>query len=194
MASIARAQSRQNVPVRSLFNHLFTDVRLALIWLPIRVWLGVQWIDAGKHKLDNPAWTDTGLALKGYWTNAVSMEGARPPIAYDWYRSFIQYLLDTESYTWFAKLVTYGELLVGLGLIVGALVGLTAFFGALMNFNYMMAGSASTNPMLFVVALGLIAAWRVAGLVGVDIVIFKRQQLITLLKRLRGKDAVSARS
>ncbi|MBT4003565.1 MAG: hypothetical protein HOF10_09660 [Chloroflexi bacterium] len=37
-----------------------------------------------------------------------------------------------------------------------------------MNWNFMMAGSASTNPMLFVVALGLILAWKVAGYIGAD--------------------------
>jgi len=32
----------------------------------------------------------------------------------------------------------------------------------------MMAGSASTNPMLFTVAVFLILAWKVAGYYGVD--------------------------
>lgn len=194
MASITTAQSRRIVSAPSLFNHLFTDIRLALLWLPIRVWLGMQWIDAAKHKLNDPAWTHTGLALKGYWKNAVSTSTPRPPISYDWYRSFIQYLLDIKAYTWFAKFITYGELLVGIGLIVGALVGVTAFFGALMNFNYMMAGSAATNPVLFVVALSLIVAWRVSGLVGVDIVIFKRREIVAQWKRLREKRSVTASS
>ena len=37
-----------------------------------------------------------------------------------------------------------------------------------MNFNLMLAGSASTNPMLFVIAVGLILAWRVSGYIGAD--------------------------
>jgi len=37
-----------------------------------------------------------------------------------------------------------------------------------MNWNYMMAGSASTNPMLFVISVGLILAWKVAGRIGAD--------------------------
>ena len=51
---------------------------------------------------------------------------------------------------------------------VGAFVGISAFFGALMNWNFMMAGSASSNPMLFVVALALIFAWKTAGYLGAD--------------------------
>jgi thiosulfate dehydrogenase [quinone] large subunit len=37
-----------------------------------------------------------------------------------------------------------------------------------MNWNFMMAGSASSNPMLFVVALVLIFAWKTAGYLGAD--------------------------
>jgi thiosulfate dehydrogenase [quinone] large subunit len=76
--------------------------------------------------------------------------------------------LDNQAYTWFAKLVAYGEFLVGVALIIGAFVGVAAFFGAVMNWNFMMAGSASSTPMLFVVALGLIGAWKIAGFIGLD--------------------------
>ncbi len=34
--------------------------------------------------------------------------------------------------------------------------------------EYLMAGSASTNPMPFVVAVGLILAWKGAGRIGAD--------------------------
>jgi thiosulfate dehydrogenase [quinone] large subunit len=148
---------------------LFTDKRAGWLWLVLRVWLGYQWIDAALHKVSNPAWVQTGEALKGFWTGAVVVpESGRPTIAFDWYRSFIQTLLNAEAYTWFGKLIAYGELLIGIALIVGAFTGIAAFFGGLMNWNFMMAGAASTNPLLFVIALGLIMAWKVSGYVGVD--------------------------
>jgi thiosulfate dehydrogenase [quinone] large subunit len=37
-----------------------------------------------------------------------------------------------------------------------------------MNFNFMLAGSASTNPVLLVLAILILMAWKVAGIVGVD--------------------------
>jgi thiosulfate dehydrogenase [quinone] large subunit len=77
-------------------------------------------------------------------------------------------MLDSSSYTWFAKVVAYGEVLIGIALILGAFVGVAAFFGALMNWNFMMAGSASSNPVLFVVAIVLIFAWKTAGFIGLD--------------------------
>jgi thiosulfate dehydrogenase [quinone] large subunit len=148
---------------------LFGDTRFAILWLVVRVWLGWQWIEAVSHKLGNPAWTQTGDALKGFWQNAVVVpETGRAAISFDWYRSFIQSLLDAQAYTWFAKVVAYGELLVGVALILGAFVGIAAFFSGFMNWNFMMAGSASSNPLLFVAAVGLILAWKVAGYIGAD--------------------------
>ncbi len=153
----------------NFIHTLFNDTRMAWVWLVLRVWLGYKWVDAALHKIDNPAWVETGDALKGFWTGAVAIpESGRPAIAFDWYRGFIQTLLDAEAYVWFGKLVAYGELLVGIALIIGAFTGIAAFFGALMNWNFMMAGSASTNPMLLIIAIGLILAWKISGYIGVD--------------------------
>ena len=148
---------------------LFNDRRFSVLWLVLRVWLGWKWVDAALHKIDNPAWVQTGDALKGFWSGIVVVpEAGRPAIAFDWYRSFIQFMLDAEAYTWFAKVVAYGELIIGIALILGLFTGIFAFFGGFMNWNFMMAGSASTNPMLFTIAIGLILAWKVAGYIGVD--------------------------
>jgi thiosulfate dehydrogenase [quinone] large subunit len=77
-------------------------------------------------------------------------------------------LLDSGSYVWFAKLIAIGEVLVGVGLILGIFVGIAAFFGAFMNWNFGMAGSASTNPLLFAAGILLVLAWKTAGYYGVD--------------------------
>lgn len=148
---------------------LLGDSRAGWLWLIPRVWLGYMWLQAGIGKLSNPGWTVTGEALKGFWTAAVAVPAAgRPPIAFDWYRALIQSLLDAGAYAWFAKLVVAGELSVGVALVLGAFTGIAAFMGGFMNWNYMMAGSASVNPVYFVVAVGLILAWKVAGSIGLD--------------------------
>jgi thiosulfate dehydrogenase (quinone) large subunit len=152
-----------------LVKTLLSDPRVSWVWLVLRVWLGWQWLNSGWGKLSNPAWVQSGEALKGFWDRAVLIpDTGRPAIAFDWYRTFLQGMLDAQAYTWFAKLVVYGEVLIGIALIIGAFTGVAAFFGAFMNWNFMMAGSASTNPMLFVVAIGLVLAWKVAGYLGAD--------------------------
>ena len=151
---------------------LFSNSRAGLFWLPIRLFVGFAWLEAGWHKLTGGGWIDDGgSALAGYWTSAVKIpeEGAgRPPITYEWYRDFINVLLTGGHETWFAWLITFGELAVGLGLLLGALTGLAAFFGALMNMSFLLAGSGSSNPVMFSLAIGLILAWKVAGYYGLD--------------------------
>jgi thiosulfate dehydrogenase [quinone] large subunit len=148
---------------------LFNDTRMAPVWTVIRVLIGLSWLQSGWGKLNNPAWMETGEALRGFWERAVTIpEGGRPPIVFDWYRDFIQGMLDAGSYVWFAKLVTFGEILVGVALIAGAFVGIAAFFGALMNWNFIMAGTASSNALLGIGALLLILAWKTAGYYGLD--------------------------
>ena len=152
-----------------LVQKLLSDPRAGWFWLILRLWLGWRWVEAASHKVTEPAWVQSGVAVKGFWEGAIAIpESGRPMIAFDWYRAFIEALLEAEAYTWFAKVVAYGELLIGIALILGAFTGIAAFFGALMNWNFMLAGSASTNPVLFVIAIGLILAWKVAGYIGLD--------------------------
>lgn len=95
-------------------------------------------------------------------------EQGRPTITFDWYRGFIQFLLDTGSYAWFGKLIAYGELLVGAALILGAFTGITAFFAAFMNWNFLMAGTVSVSPVMLPLTILVILAWKVAGYYGLD--------------------------
>jgi len=158
-----------------LARRLLSDTRAGWLWLIPRVWLGYKWLEASSHKLGDAAWMQNGDALKGFWERAVLIpESGRPAITFDWYRAFLQAMLDAQAYTWFAKVVAIGETLVGIALIVGAFTGIAAFFGALMNFNFMLAGSASSNPVLFLIAIGLILAWKVAGIVGADFFLLRR--------------------
>lgn len=151
-------------------HFLFHDLRSAPLWLVVRLYVGFAWLEAGYHKASGTGWFDGGNALKGYWTKAVAVDPktGTGPISYDWYRTFLQFMLDHQWYTWFAKIIVAGEFLVGLGLIFGILTGWAAFFGLLMNMSFMLAGSASTNPVLFSLSILLILAWRVAGYLGGD--------------------------
>jgi thiosulfate dehydrogenase [quinone] large subunit len=162
--------SETHVEDPPLARLLFSSTRMAWFWLVVRLYVGYAWLEGGLHKVVDPKWMDDGSALLGYWTNAVRVPAppARAPITYDWFRSFLQFLIDNDTSVWMAKIIVFGELAVGFGLIVGAFVGVAAFFGALMNMNFMLAGSASTNPVLFFLAVGLMLAWKTAGYYGAD--------------------------
>ena len=147
---------------------LFQNTKASVIWLALRLYIGWAWIEAGWHKFEDPAWMETGQGILGFWNRALAVNNGKPVIAYDWYRNFIQFLVDSGSHPWFAKVIVFGELAVGLGLIVGALVGIAAFFGALMNMSFLMAGTVSTNPVLFFAGILLILAWKNAGYLGID--------------------------
>jgi thiosulfate dehydrogenase (quinone) large subunit len=151
-------------------SSLFGNTRWVWLWLIARLYVGYTWLTSGLGKLGNPAWVETGTALKGFWEQAVQVPAspARPLIAFDWYRAFIQSLLDGGHYTWFAKLIAVSELLIGVALILGIFTGIAAFFGGFMNWNFMMAGSASINPVLFTLSILLIMAWKTAGWWGAD--------------------------
>ena len=154
-----------------LARFLFHDTRAATLWLVVRFYVGFQWLEAGYHKATGTGWlNNNGSALKGFWTKAVAVDPktGTGAISYDWYRTFLQYMLDHQWYTWFARVIVAGEFLVGIGLIVGGLVGIAAFCGALMNMSFMLAGSASTNPVLFILGMLLVLAWQVAGYYGAD--------------------------
>lgn len=151
---------------------LTRDTRAGWLWLPLRLWLGWQWLEAGRAKLADPSWSQTGEGLRTFWQQAVAVPPAgRPPIAFDWYRSLIESLLASRSETWFAPFVAWTEVLIGALLVLGAFTGIAAFLGATMNWNLMMAGEASANPVLLAIAVGLILAWKVAGYVGMDAVL-----------------------
>lgn len=157
------------IPDPPVARFLFSDVRMAWIWLALRVWLGVQWFEAGWEKLFKPEWTQTGVALQGFWQRAVIVpEQGRPAVAYDWYRGFLQFLLEGGHYVWFAKLVVVGEIIIGLALVLGAFAGIAAFAGVFMNWHFVMAGAASVNAMYALVGILLVMSWKTAGWLGLD--------------------------
>lgn len=150
------------------FAHaLFETVRFSWLWLIARIFLASVWLPAAWGKLNNPAWMD-GRAIMGFWQNAVAVTPEGGQITYEWYRAFLQFMIDSGWNTWFGPLMAYAELTVGLLLLLGAFTGIAAFLGAFLNMNFMLAGVASTNPVLFTIAILLVLAWKVAGWWGLD--------------------------
>jgi thiosulfate dehydrogenase [quinone] large subunit len=152
------------------FARFLSRARLAApLWLGIRLFLAYDWWNAGFHKLTDPKWFVTGESLMGSWTRSVTPAASgAAPASYEFYRNFLQMMLENQAYTWFSKVIIFGELAVGLGLLFGALTGFAAAGGILMNTAFMFAGSLSSNPLLLLLEILIVWAWRAAGWLGVD--------------------------
>lgn len=148
---------------------VFSDTRFSWVWLILRLYVGYQWIMAGWEKATSSAWVgpQAGSAIQGFLNGALqNAVGAHPAVS-GWYAYFITNVALAHT-VFFSYLITFGELAVGAGLILGAFTGIAAFFGVLMNFNYLFAGTVSINPLLLLIQLFLILAWRNAGWFGLD--------------------------
>jgi len=172
--SPARMFEKRELHDPGFITMIFSNTWLAPLWMIARVYLGYQWLLAGSHKIwGGSRWINLpgpdGLALKKFWDSATAIPArGTPAIKYDWYRNFLVFMSDHGWYHWFAWVIALGETTVGVLLIIGAFTGLAALAGATLNFNFMLAGSASTNPVLFILAILILLGWKVAGWMGVD--------------------------
>jgi thiosulfate dehydrogenase [quinone] large subunit len=135
----------------------------------VRLYVGWQWLTAGWAKVTDPAWVggQAGTSLTGFLQHAQTLTTGAHPSVQAWYGWFIEHLVLPQVTVW-SYAVAFGEVLVGLGLLTGLLTALAAFFGGVMNLNYLLAGSVSSNPILLVLEIGLMLAWRIAGWWGGD--------------------------
>lgn len=157
------------IPEPKFSQFLFSDTRTSLIWLVIRVYVGWQWAEAGFTKITNPMWVGphAGQPVRGFLLGALEKTNGPHPDVSGWYAEFLKAVAVPNSFV-FSHIVAFGELFVGIALILGLFTGIAASFGAFMNMNYLFAGTVSVNPLLFVLQLFLILAWRVAGWIGFD--------------------------
>lgn len=130
----------------------------------IRLFLGYSWFTSGFGKL-----TGGGFDASGFLTNAVTnpIMGPDGGAVYGWYTSFVEgFALPNVGL--FNVLVPIGETLVGLGLILGCLTTAAAFFGVLMNFCFLLAGTISHNPTDILLGMIIMIAGANAGYYGLD--------------------------
>jgi thiosulfate dehydrogenase [quinone] large subunit len=148
---------------------LFGNVSWAWLWLIVRLYVGWTWLKAGWGKVINPAWVgnNAGTALTGFINNALTKATGEHPDVQSWYATFLRNVVLPHTGAW-SHLVAFGETLVGIALILGAFAGIAAFFGIVMNLNYLMAGTVSVNPILLVLSIFLVLAWKTVGWWGLD--------------------------
>lgn len=109
-----------------------------------------------------------GDSVAGFAQGAIAAsEGPHPDVAYPVYVQFLEWVRDT-GHPVVGPMVAFGELFLGLALILGLFTGIAALFGAVLNFSFVFAGSAGVNPAMIATSGLLILAWRNAGYHGLD--------------------------
>ncbi len=145
-----------------------TGPGIGLLWLGVRIWAGWVWLSSGWSGLDRQP--DSAALILGYWRDALRTTGqAQVADADVWRLPVLQALVDGHAEEWLPRLIGFLEVLVGLGVILGVLVGIAAAAGlALMVIETVLEGWSGGDPLLLVPALLLILAWKNAGYFGLD--------------------------
>ncbi|MCH6268460.1 DoxX family protein [Neobacillus citreus] len=141
----------------------------------LRLYLGYSWFTAGFHKLTGGF--DAAGFLKGVTANPV--KGPDGAVVYGWYVEFLKgFALPNVDI--FNFIVPWGEVLVGLGLMLGCLTTAAAFFALVMNFAFFLAGTVSHIPTDIFLGVIILAAGYNAGHFGLDrlVVPFFRKAVI----------------
>ncbi|RHW43266.1 DoxX family protein [Neobacillus notoginsengisoli] len=146
-----------------MFNSFLRKNDVAAVLLTIlRFYLGYAWLTAGYHKITGGF--DAAGFLKGAAANPVSGPDG---IVYGWYVEFLN-AFAIPNVELFNVLIPWGEFLVGLGLILGCLTTAAMFFGMIMNFSFMLAGTVSHNPTDVLMGFIILVAGANAGKYGLD--------------------------
>ncbi|MFG6149101.1 DoxX family protein [Halobacillus sp. B23F22_1] len=140
----------------------FTEhVSAAFILLGIRIYLGYTWLTSGIGKVTGDF--DAG----GYLQGAIFKSQGEEAIVQGWWASFLKtFALPNSSL--FSFLVMWGEVLVGIALIIGLLTKTGVFFGMLMNMAFLLSGTISSNPEMLILGALILAAGANAGRIGLD--------------------------
>jgi thiosulfate dehydrogenase (quinone) large subunit len=166
-----RAAAVQYIKEPRVARWLFGKPSASYIWLVARLWLGYEWTKAGASKIwgaESAGFWRGGAGLKGFAEGAIAAhKGAFAQVSYGWWVEFLRDVV-VPGHVWMAKLVSLGEFMVGIALILGLFTGIAAFTGLLLNFTYVLSGAVSVNPIYMLIGVGLILAWRNAGLIGAD--------------------------
>ncbi|WP_053365644.1 DoxX family protein [Bacillus sp. FJAT-27245] len=146
-----------------MFNNFLRENKIAAALLAVlRIYLGYAWLTAGWGKITG-GFDATGF-LKGAAANPVAGPNG---IVYGWYVDFLNAFAIPNAEL-FNVLIPWGEFLVGLGLILGCLTTAAMFFGLVMNFSFMLAGTVSHNPTDILMGFIILVAGANAGKYGLD--------------------------
>lgn len=156
-------------PEPRISKYLFASRFMAPLWAVVRIYLGYEWLTAGWGKLTGGGWIGAGAggSVSGFLNGALAKTGGEHPSVSLWYAWLVEHVFLPAA-PLLSYLVAFGETFIGIALILGLMTGLSAFFGGFLNSMFLLAGTVSSNPFMFILATWLVLAWRIAGYYGLD--------------------------
>jgi len=124
------------------------DHQSSAAWIALlRIWVGAVWLQAGWGK----------ITKEGGWSAAGYLRGIaeRDTVPFEFFRGLAESVFVPYAAT-FSFLVAWGEVLVGLALILGVVTNFAATMGILMNLSFLFAGTVSSNPWFVAIQTVLI--------------------------------------
>lgn len=137
-------------------NKVFAGV-LAII----RVYLGFTWLTAGIGKIT------AGFDASGFIQGAIAGAAGDNPSVQGWWAVFLEKVALPNASV-FSYMVAYGEVLVGMALILGIFTSFAALMGMTMNFAFLFSGTVSTNAQMVLLTVLVLVAGFNAGRYGLD--------------------------
>ncbi|SIS47032.1 DoxX family protein [Salimicrobium flavidum] len=127
-----------------------------------RVYIGYQWMTAGWGKI-----TGGQFEAGGFIQGAIGQASGEHPAVQGWWASFLE-TVALPNAGLFTYMVMWGELLVGIALILGLFTNFAALMGIVMNFAFLFSGTVSTNAQMVVLTVLILVAGYNAGKFGLD--------------------------
>lgn len=126
--------------------------------VPLRLFLGVTFVYAGLQKLTDPQYFNP--AARGYIGQQITGFARGSPLH--------DFLLDVAAphAVFFGALVAYGELAIGVGVLLGLLLRPAAFFGMLVNLVFFLSADWHVYPYFYGSDLVYFFGWLTLLLAG----------------------------
>jgi thiosulfate dehydrogenase [quinone] large subunit len=139
-------------------------------YLGLRAYVAWQWLKSGIPKVTDAAWVGTGEEVRSFVerVSRIPEPPARPPIAFGWYRSLLQALMERGLQRPLAVGLVLGNLTAGVGLLLGIRTRGAAAVGLAQNLAFSLAGSAGHNPLMLVAETILIVSPDEVDRIGVE--------------------------
>ena len=170
-----------------------------IAWLIVRLYVGYEWLVGGIEKVfgdGSAAWVgaNAGKSVAGFLKGAIAKsalaEGFDPittphPVVQEWYAILVRDVFLPNA-ALFSYLMAFGELLVGIALLLGIFTRFSATMSVVMALALFLAGAVSTLPQLLTLSLAMSLVGTTAGRFGLDYIAgpVERKLVHTVRERL----------